>query len=88
MSRRPPAGALLRAPRRAILDALAGEGILFENFITGPSNQLAHAAELEQRRAENPIPPLCDYPPPIHFRWPEYVTTARGEDWWIPAGAR
>ncbi|WP_425332018.1 amidohydrolase [Pararhizobium polonicum] len=29
-------------------------------------------------------PPLCDYSPPIHFRWPEYVTTARGRDWWIP----
>ena len=30
------------------------------------------------------IAPLCDYDPPIHFRWPEYVTTARGRDWWIP----
>jgi aminobenzoyl-glutamate utilization protein B len=30
------------------------------------------------------IPPLCDYDPPIHFRWPEYVTTPRGRDWWIP----
>ncbi len=30
--------------------------------------------------------PLCDYEPPIHFRWPEYVTTARGTDWWIPSG--
>jgi aminobenzoyl-glutamate utilization protein B len=28
--------------------------------------------------------PLCDYDPPIHFRWPEYVTTARGREWWIP----
>ena len=30
------------------------------------------------------IPPLCHYPPPIHFRWPEYVETPRGRDWWIP----
>ena len=30
------------------------------------------------------IAPLCDYDPPIHFRWPEYVTTPRGRDWWIP----
>lgn len=30
------------------------------------------------------IAPLADYPPPIHFRWPEYVTTARGREWWIP----
>ena len=33
----------------------------------------------------NWLPPQCDYEPPIHFRWPEYVTTARGRDWWIPA---
>jgi len=31
------------------------------------------------------IAPLCDYDAPIHFRWPEYVTTPRGEEWWIPA---
>jgi len=30
------------------------------------------------------IAPLCDYAPPIDFRWPEYVTTPRGRDWWIP----
>ncbi|MEM7194931.1 MAG: amidohydrolase [Pseudomonadota bacterium] len=28
--------------------------------------------------------PLCDYEPPINFRWPEYVTTPRGREWWIP----
>lgn len=31
------------------------------------------------------LPPQCDYEPPIHFRWPEYVTTPRGHDWWIPS---
>ena len=31
------------------------------------------------------LAPQCDYAPPIHFRWPEYVTTARGRDWWIPS---
>jgi aminobenzoyl-glutamate utilization protein B len=25
--------------------------------------------------------PLCDYEPPIGFRWPEYVTTVRGEEY-------
>ncbi|TKZ22638.1 amidohydrolase [Shimia litoralis] len=30
------------------------------------------------------IAPLCDYAPPLNFRWPEYVTTRRGEDWVIP----
>lgn len=30
--------------------------------------------------------PLCDYEPPINYRWPEYVTTRRGvEQWVIPA---
>ena len=31
------------------------------------------------------LAPLCDYAPPIHFRWPEYVETPRGRDWWIPS---
>jgi len=32
------------------------------------------------------IAPLADYEAPIHFRWPEYVTTKRGREWWIPTG--
>ncbi len=28
-----------------------------------------------------------DFAPPVDYRWPEYVTTARGEEWWIPEGA-
>jgi len=28
-----------------------------------------------------------NFPPPIHYRWPEYVTTPRGLEWWIPKGA-
>ena len=48
-------------------------------------------AEFEDRTGggiggANWIPPLCDYEPPIDFRWPEYVTTPRGFDWWIPSG--
>jgi len=30
------------------------------------------------------VAPLCDYPAPTNFRWPEYVTTRRGREWWIP----
>lgn len=30
------------------------------------------------------LAPLCDYPPPIHFRWPEYIETIRGREWVIP----
>ena len=40
--------------------------------------------EFDRRRAEADIPPLCDYAPPIHFAWPEYVDTPRGRDWHIP----
>ena len=52
---------------------------------------LRHRAweEFERRREEEgAIPPLCDYPPPIHLRWPEYVETARGRGWWIPTERR
>lgn len=28
-------------------------------------------------------------PAPVHFRWPEYISTPRGEqEWWIPQDAR
>jgi aminobenzoyl-glutamate utilization protein B len=35
---------------------------------------------------ENWIGPLLpqDFKPPINLRWPEYITTIRGEEWWIP----
>jgi len=42
-------------------------------------------AEFRRRTEEGAVAPLCDYPPPIGFRWPEYVETPRGCDWWIPA---
>jgi aminobenzoyl-glutamate utilization protein B len=44
----------------------------------------AAMAEFRRRKAAADIPPLCDYPPPIHFAWPEYVETRRGWDWHIP----
>jgi len=32
------------------------------------------------------IPPLLprNFKPPVDLRWPEYITTVRGEEWWIP----
>jgi aminobenzoyl-glutamate utilization protein B len=62
--------------------------------LLGDRSALAAAQrEFEERTGggvggEHWIPPLCDYAPPIHFRWPEYVTTPRGEAWWIPASPR
>jgi len=32
------------------------------------------------------IPPLLpkDFKAPVHYPWPEYVATVRGEDWMVP----
>jgi len=32
------------------------------------------------------VPPLLpsDLAPPLDIRWPEYVETPRGREWWIP----
>lgn len=34
----------------------------------------------------NWVPPLlpADFEPPTDLRWPEYIQTVRGEEWWIP----
>ncbi|MEM8591860.1 MAG: amidohydrolase [Pseudomonadota bacterium] len=45
----------------------------------------AAQAEFRARLADEHIPPLCDYEPPLKFRWPEYVTTERGFEWVVPA---
>jgi aminobenzoyl-glutamate utilization protein B len=63
-------------------------GLTLLDLVTDAGLRERAATELERRRSEAPIPPLCDYPPPVHFRWPEYVTTPRGTDWWIPATPR
>jgi aminobenzoyl-glutamate utilization protein B len=38
-----------------------------------------------RRSAAGDVKPWCDYPPPIDFPWPDYVATAEGRRWWIPA---
>jgi aminobenzoyl-glutamate utilization protein B len=49
---------------------------------------LARAGEEFKRRQDEwgNLAPLLpsDFDPPIDFRWPEYVETARGREWWIP----
>lgn len=29
----------------------------------------------------------CDFQPPTDLRWPEYIETVRGKEWWIPTPA-
>lgn len=68
-----------------VISAAKTVGLTLLDLVTDADLRERARAEFERRTAENPIPPLCDYPPPVHFRWPEYVSTARGEEWWIPA---
>ena len=37
----------------------------------------------------NWVAPLLpkDFKAPVDMRWPEYVTTERGEEWWIPTSS-
>jgi aminobenzoyl-glutamate utilization protein B len=57
------------------------------DLLRSPETLAEARAELERRRAEagdlDPLLP-ADFRPPTDFRWPEYVTTARGREWWIP----
>ena len=68
-------------------------GLTVMDLLSRPEALQRAKAEFVQRTGggiggKNWQAPLCDYPPPIDFRWPEYVTTARGENhWWIPARA-
>ncbi|OED38178.1 peptidase M20 [Chromatiales bacterium (ex Bugula neritina AB1)] len=53
------------------------------------SARLAAQDEFERRTGggiggEHWVAPLCDYEPPINFRWPEYIETTRGRGWCIP----
>ncbi len=61
-------------------------GLTVVDLVTRPELRAAAQAEFERRTGGGVggtswQGPLCDYPPPIHFRWPEYVTTERGRHW-------
>jgi aminobenzoyl-glutamate utilization protein B len=64
-------------------------GMTIVDLLTEGTSLAAAQAEFIERTGGGKggskwIPPLCDYPPPIHFRWPEYVETVRGREWVIP----
>ena len=59
--------------------------------LTDPTMLAAAQEEFRDRTGggiggKNWLAPLCDHAPPLDFRWPEYITTARGTDWVIPTG--
>ncbi|NNN08891.1 MAG: amidohydrolase [Acidimicrobiaceae bacterium] len=60
-------------------------GTLLDLF-SDPTRLVRAKSEWRERRSSGPMEPLLpkDFTAPIDFRWPEYVTTERGHDWWIP----
>ena len=64
------------------------------DLLIDPQALPAARTEFEQRTGggiggSQWLAPLCDYAPPLDFRWPEYVSTPRGEhEWVIPASGR
>jgi len=64
-----------------------GIGLTIIDLLTDTELLNKAKAEFELRTGgELMQAPLCDYAPPIDFRWPEYVTDDRGRHrWWIPA---
>ena len=58
------------------------------DLLQSPDALSAARAEFDHRRASEPGPLLPDdFTAPVSFRWPEYVETARGREWWIPDSA-
>jgi aminobenzoyl-glutamate utilization protein B len=60
------------------------------DLLSDPELLAAARREFVARTAgERHVAPLlpADFTAPIDYRWPEYATTPRGEDWWIPRSA-
>ena len=69
-------------------------GATVVDLLTDTSGIDRARAEFEDRTGggiggSNWVAPLLprDFEAPIHYRWPEYISTARGEEWWIPERA-
>jgi aminobenzoyl-glutamate utilization protein B len=57
------------------------------DLLTQPQQLERCQKEFRERTSVHHEKPLIprDLDPPIELRWPEYVNTARGDDWWIPS---
>lgn len=80
------------APAIDPMTAVAGQVIAATaiDLLTDPARLAAIRAEFDTRTGGGIggakwLPPFFDRatPPPIQYRWPEYVTTERGREWWI-----
>jgi len=61
------------------------------DLLTDPAHLVRITGEFERRTGggiggTDWIPPQlpADAPPPIQYRWPDYVASEAGRDWWIP----
>ena len=66
-------------------------GASLVELLTRPDELLRARREFEGRTGggvggSDWVPPLLSrtFAPPVELRWPEYITTERGEEWWIP----
>ena len=66
-------------------------GATLVDLLTRPEELARATAEFNERTGGGVggskwVAPLLprDFVPPVDLRWPEYVTTPRGEEWWIP----
>lgn len=66
-------------------------GLTLVDLLTDQAVLAAAKAEFEQRTGGGVggtawVAPLLprDFAPPVDLRWPEYVETARGREWWMP----
>ena len=75
---------------------LAGKtiGMSMMDLLTNPEALQKAQEEFKQRTGGGVggskwIAPLlpADFSPPVDLRWPEYIKTERGEEWWIPESA-
>jgi aminobenzoyl-glutamate utilization protein B len=69
-------------------------GLTLLDLLTKPGELAAAKKEFAERTGggiagKRWVAPLLpkNFPAPIHYRWPEYVSTQRGNEWWIPEGA-
>ena len=75
----------------SIVTAAKVMGATFVNLLTKPALLKEGWKEFNEKTGggiggSKWVPPLLpkDFDPPVELRWPEYVTTVRGEEWWIP----
>jgi aminobenzoyl-glutamate utilization protein B len=66
-------------------------GATFVDLLLKPEVLKAAKDEFDERTGggvggEKWVAPLlpADFKPPVDLRWPEYIQTVRGEEWWLP----